>query len=70
MIGRFEHMKDFLRKLVTDHFDETRQTVLENEELLENFRKITHYPHGQFFSSPLDALAYLQEDVFPSFTRT
>ena len=55
---------------MTDHFDETKQTVLQNQELLENFRKITHYPQGQFFASPLDALAYLKEDVFRSSART
>ena len=52
------------------HFEEFKEIVTGNPDLIENFHRVTHYPKGQFFTCPLDALGYLKEDVFISSTRT
>jgi hypothetical protein len=56
--------------IATRDFDQFKAVVIGNQELMENFRRITHYPEGQFFASPNDAVGYLKEEVFHDMDRT
>ena len=67
---QYEQQREFLLSLVTNRFDEFRDDVAANDELSYSFRRITHYPEGEFFSSRHAAISYLKEDVFYNKKRT
>jgi hypothetical protein len=67
---QYEQQRDFLLSLITNQFDEFRDTVTANAELTYTFRWITHYPEGEFFSSKHAAIGYFKEDVFYDKKRT
>ena len=67
---QYEQQRDFLLSLITNRFDELSDTVIANDDLTHTFRRITHYPEGQFFSSKHAAIGYFKEDVFYSKKRT
>jgi hypothetical protein len=67
---QYEHQRDFLLSLITNRFDEFRDAVTANDDLMYTFRQITHYPEGEFFSSKHAAIGYFKEDVFYDKKRT
>lgn len=67
---KHEHKKQFLTMMATQDFDRFKAVVTCDRDLMENFRRITHYQEGEFFTSPFDAIGYLKEEVFNSDERT
>ncbi len=69
-LNGYEQKREFLLSLITNRFDEFRDEVTANGDLSHTFRRITHYPEGEFFSSKQAAIGYFKEDVFYDKKRT